>query len=348
MGASSTIVNARRNAGPFFQYPDTLSDEVSGGQHFMMITAHKTEKATQTLSGSGGDIGPISRTWALYIPPGSLKTNYMQNYETMAGGRLAINMQQAGSSGIGEMGAALAAVDEKMRGGSSLLDAGAEAFRGMGISLDSLMSGGQSAVLGAGKYQIWSMGRKALGAQKQIFAGSATAMNDHMALVYSGPGAFRKHTFNFVFYTKNSTEANQVSKIIEGFKISMHPDLGGVDIKLGNSKINTGSGLDSLFFHYPDLFKIKFMIGGSGATAKKHYFEILPSVLESMNVSYDAENMVAMHKDGTPVGVKLDLTFQETTHVVAGSQRNEVFEAPDLAGHSSQSPQNFSARESRS
>ena len=212
MGASSTIVNARRNAGPFFQYPDTLSDEVSGGQHFMMITAHKTEKATQTLSGSGGDIGPISRTWALYIPPGSLKTNYMQNYETMAGGRLAINMQQAGSSGIGEMGAALAAVDEKMRCGSSLLDAGAEAFRGMGISLDSLMSGGQSAVLGAGKYQIWSMGRKALGAQKQIFAGSATAMNDYMALVYSGPGALENILLISYFIQKTALKPIKFQK----------------------------------------------------------------------------------------------------------------------------------------
>ena len=324
MGASSTIVNARRNAGPFFQYPDTLSDEVSGGHHYMMITAHKTEKATQTIVGSGGDIGKISRTWALYIPPGSLKTNYMQNYETMAGGRLAVNI---GSTGMDAAAAGMQAVNEGM-GSGSIWESGKAAFNALGINKESLMSGGQSAVVGMGKYQLWNQGRKMLGAKKQLFAANATAMNDHMALIYSGPGAFRKHTFNFVFYTKNNTEAKQVSKIIEGFKISMHPDLGGVDIKLGNSKINTGSGLDSLFFHYPDLFKIKFMIGGKVATAQKHYFEILPSVLESMNVSYDAENMVAMHKDGTPVGVKLDLTFQETTHVIAGSQRNDVLEAP--------------------
>ena len=318
-GVSAEIESIRQKSGKLLSYPADLGSRVSGGQHYMLVTAHKTESASQTISNDATLLSEVSKTWALYIPPGALKTQYSQAYETLAGGRAAI---QVG-------GALSAAVDV----GMAAFETTGGASVGFDTDKKAFITGIQAAVTGAGKFAIWNAGRIALGSKKQLFAATGTAMNEHMALTYSGPGPFRKHTFNFVFYTKNRTEAENVSEIIQSFKVSMHPDLGKFTIKTGDSSISTGSGLDSAFFHYPDLFSIKFIIGGDKATAKKHYFEILPSVLESMNVSYDAENMVAMHKDGTPVGVKVDLTFQETTHVIAGSERKDrVYESAVITG----------------
>ena len=76
-------------------------------------------------------------------------------------------------------------------------------------------------------------------------------------------------------------------------------------------------GIDSAFWGYPDLFTIKFMIGGE-VWKPMHIYR---SVLKTMTVDFmGAQGTVAFHKgDGGdkthPVATKLDLTFQETVHV---------------------------------
>ena len=124
------------------------------------------------------------------------------------------------------------------------------------------------------------------------------APNNHVALLYKGPGSFRDHTFAFKFFPKNKPESDLVKDIISEFKNGMLPTMGFGD----------GSVLNSSFFKAPRHHKIKFF---NGAGENPYLFEIGTSVITDMSVNYDPQSLVGFHSDGSPVQIDLTLTFQE-------------------------------------
>jgi hypothetical protein len=132
------------------------------------------------------------------------------------------------------------------------------------------------------------------------------APNNHMALLYKGPGSFRDHSFAFKFFPKNESESDLVKDIISEFKNGTLP-------KLSNDGSN--NLLNSSFFKAPRHHKIKFF---NGAGENPYLFTIGTSVIKDMSVNYDPQSLVGFHSDGSPVQIDLNLTFQEIELQVSG------------------------------
>jgi hypothetical protein len=124
--------------------------------------------------------------------------------------------------------------------------------------------------------------------------------NNHVALLYKGPGSFRDHSFAFKFFPKNKPESDLVRNIISEFKNGMLPIMDG---STGDATV-----LNSSFFKSPRHHKIKFF---NGAGENPYLFNIGTSVIKDMSVNYDPQSLVGFHSDGSPVQIDLTLTFQE-------------------------------------
>jgi|TARA_B110000977_G_scaffold59283_1_gene80453 hypothetical protein len=167
------------------------------------------------------------------------------------------------------------------------------------------------------------------------------APNNHVALLYKGPGSFRDHTFAFKFFPKNKPESDLVKDIISEFKNGMLPTMGFGD----------GSVLNSSFFKAPRHHKIKFF---NGAGENPYLFEIGTSVITDMSVNYDPQSLVGFHSDGSPVQIDMSLTFKEIelqvskdkltgparTQMAASEFQTQMARATDVTRNSSGSRQN--------
>ena len=215
---------------------------------------------------------------ALYIPPAALTTTISQSYEGLKGGRTLI-------------------------AGAQLTGAG---------------DGGQNVELGS----FVKQGLQGLLSKPQAVADfqSATrglARNNHMALIYRGPGEFRTHTFNFSFWPKTQTESRTVRKIIEDFKLGSTPRLSGfTDAATDITKLRAP------YFAAPRHWQIKFCLGKLAAAGENPYlFKIARSVITTMTINHDPDSVVGFHKDGSPVHSTVSVTFQEIEYVINSVDR---------------------------
>jgi hypothetical protein len=145
-------------------------------------------------------------------------------------------------------------------------------------------------------------------AKNFMAAGAGLAVNNHMALVYRGPGEFRTHDFVFQFFPKDKDESLVIQKILTDLKNGMTPRLSGA---LGGNNTR----LTAPFFKSPRQYKIKFM---HGAIERDYLYEIQTSVLTSMTVNHDPQGIVGFHKDGAPVQTTLSLNFKEIEYLLSG------------------------------
>jgi len=294
-----------------FRFPDNVGHAGSGGQHFMLISSYimsDPRMTTGTAGKPGGANSPgydkliqrsADKSYAFYIPPGSLKQQYDGKYSSLAYGGAAItagggtrDLVNADVFTGGGYGGGQTSFISRIQAGVS----SANISKSYDSAVQAVQSGGKEA----------SAAMLAKSGSKQIFAATGMAANQHMALVYDGPGEFRTHQFSFTFWPKNSDEAKNIKEITKNLKRSLLP--GGSSTKSGVSK----DIITSAFWGYPDLFQIQFF---NGATEFKDMF-IYRSVLKQVIVDFmGAENTIAFHKDNTPVATKMDLTFQETVHV---------------------------------
>ena len=275
------------------RYPDNVGHAESGGQHYMLIKSYKMNDPRMTTgsasmnsyqqSSSQGTVDmtrPVDWACALYIPPGSLKQSFSGKYAGLAYGGAGIKTAAITQDILPSwLGGSAKSYTEQWNQLVNTFDA---------KEVGKEISGAMIASSGKGK---------------QLLASGGIAVNQHMALVYEGPGEFREHTFSFTFWPKNHDSANQVEMIIKNFKKRMLPG--------GTQSVDT---IKSAFWGYPNLFTISFFV------SRKEWepMRIYRSVLQSMTVDYmGAQGTVAFHIGDTPhpVATKLDLTFKETVHV---------------------------------
>ena len=217
---------------------------------------------------------------ALYIPPNSLTTTLSANSEGLAGGATkALTGSRLGGSFIQNIGDTLAA-----------------SFTGMADISGKLIS-------------------KAPIGKDMMAAGAGMAVNNHMALVYRGPGEFRTHSFNFSFFPKDPPEAEMVNKIINDFKNGMSPTLVSV---LGND----APRLTAPYFKSPRQYEITFLSAGK-KEPNRHLFQIKKSVIQSMTINHDPQGVVGFHNDGAPVQSTIQLQFKELEHVISADSPSE-------------------------
>jgi len=158
------------------------------------------------------------------------------------------------------------------------------------------------AIANYGKLVMAASAANALGANVTIGGllsrVSGQVINQNLEMVFSGV-TVRSFNFGWDLVPRSIDEAKVVKKILRTLKIAssakMHKD-------------NLG------FLNAPDIFRISYMKGGS-----KHPFlnRFKTCALESMNVNYTGSGTYATYPDGTPVHMKMDLTFKELNPIYA-------------------------------
>lgn len=104
---------------------------------------------------------------------------------------------------------------------------------------------------------------------------------------------FRKFTFDYQFYPRSSSEAQNVLNIIETFKLHMHPEF-----KTENQFI----------YIYPSEFDIVYY---TNHVENQHIHRHTSCVLEEMSVNYTPNGNFAVFDDGMPTQINISLGFRE-------------------------------------
>ncbi len=139
-------------------------------------------------------------------------------------------------------------------------------------------------------------GLAGLGGASQIMSGigvaEGIAINPHTAVLFDNVN-FREFGFTYKFIARNAEESTAIKNVINTFEKAMHPS------------ISWGGGV---FFEYPEEFDIEF-----SSRINPHLFNVNRSVLKSINVNYNGENIpIFFEETGAPVSIEVSLQFQET------------------------------------
>ena len=194
-------------------------------------------------------------------------------------------------------------------------------FEGLAGGVISAQLGGEQNldILGTAGDLAQKLFTKADISKNFMAAGAGLAVNNHMALVYRGPGEFRTHDFVFQFFPKDKDESLVIQKILTDLKNGMTPRLSG---GLGGNN----QRLTAPFFKSPRQYKIKFFPGHklSDGTFSDYLFKIGTSVLTSMSVNHDPQGIVGFHEDGAPVQTTLSLNFKEIEYLLSDNKADAI------------------------
>ena len=107
----------------------------------------------------------------------------------------------------------------------------------------------------------------------------------------------RSFPYSITFSPRSPKESDVVKAIIRSLKMSMAPKAGEYN----------GSA-QGIFLQSPDLFQLKYLKDG-----EEHPFlnKMKLTALTGMNVNYTNAGTYASYEDGTPVNIRMDLTFKE-------------------------------------
>ena len=138
--------------------------------------------------------------------------------------------------------------------------------------------------------------------QKSILSRSTgQILNSNLELLFQGM-TLRSFPFSVTFTPRNSDEMKVVRSIIRNLKRSMAPKAGGKGTGFN------GSSATGIFLKSPDLFSLQYR-HGSGDHPFLHAFKIC--ALTGMSVNYTNAGTYASYADGTPVAIRVNLTFKE-------------------------------------
>ena len=241
------------------------------GQPYMLLTSYESKNAIESvgqISGKTASRGKTLSSIALYIPPNALKTAFTADWgekegaTVKAAGLAAFNRAEFGENWWETLTAGFVA------GGLTAFEKIAQGFdKGTGM----LAAGGR-------------------------------AVNNHMGLVYKGPGQFRTHDFTFNFFPKIQEDSLVIKKILKDLQNGMLPRMSGM-------RLSESRAITAPFFLAPRHWTIDFFAGeGKNDT---YLFKIGKSVIKSMSVNHDPNSTVSFHSDGSPVQTTLSLSFQE-------------------------------------
>ena len=154
-------------------------------------------------------------------------------------------------------------------------------------AIDSITSGVAVNALGAN-----------VSIQGLISRASGQIFQQNLELLFSGV-KLRTFPFIFDFAPRNEIEAGVVRDIIRVIKRSASP---------------SRQGENALFMKSPKLFQLQYLTG-----AAEHPFlnAFKICVCEDISVNYTASGTYATYSDGTPVHIRMQLTFKEINPIYA-------------------------------
>ena len=142
-----------------------------------------------------------------------------------------------------------------------------------------------------------------ISAQSALGRSTGQILNSNLELLFQGV-TLRTFPFNITFSPRSRPESDRVKQIIRKFKQSMSAKTGRKDYA-----VNGG-----VFLKAPDVFLLRYLSNG-----KDHPFlnSFKPCALTNMSVNYTGAGTYATYGDGTPVNIKVSLTFKEINPIYA-------------------------------
>ena len=133
-------------------------------------------------------------------------------------------------------------------------------------------------------------------AKSVISRSTGQILNNNLELLFSGVN-LRSFPFTFTFSPRSPKESDTVKAIIRSLKMSMAAKAGEFN----------GSA-QGIFLKSPDLFQLDYLKDG-----KNHPFlnRFKLTALTGMSVNYTNAGTYASYNDGTPVNLRMNLTFKE-------------------------------------
>ena len=173
-----------------------------------------------------------------------------------------------------------------------------QAIRAMlsGVSLPDIGSETTNAVRAA----ISGAAVGALGgnitADSVIARSTGQILNSNLELLFQGVN-LRTFPYSITFSPRSTDEALVVKAIIRSLKQSMSPKAG-----------NYNGSAQGIFLQSPDLFQLEYLKDGA-----PHPFlnKFKLAALTGMSVNYTNSGTYSSYEDGTPVNLRMDLTFKE-------------------------------------
>ena len=122
--------------------------------------------------------------------------------------------------------------------------------------------------------------------------------NPNVELLYTAPG-MRSFDFSFTFVPKNSSEAQQVNRIIKNFK-----------------KWSAPADLQNGMFEVPHVWQVKYMTGGK---PNPNMNKFKKAACTSVTIQANPQtSMHVAHEDGMPIETSMSLSFREVDIIVRG------------------------------
>ena len=166
-----------------------------------------------------------------------------------------------------------------------------------GVKIPGLNSDAQAAVRaaisGAALNQLGSQ----VSAKSVISRSTGQILNNNLELLFSGVN-LRSFPYSITFSPRSRTESDVVKSIIRSLKMSMAPKAGEFN----------GSAAQGIFLKSPDVFQLNYLKDG-----KNHPFlnKFKICALTGMQVNYTNAGTYTSYSDGTPVNIRMNLTFKE-------------------------------------
>ena len=196
--------------------------------------------------------------------------------------------------------AALAVAQEAMQGniGENAVNLAQSAVTALntGIDIPGLKSDTQAAVRAAlSGAAIGALGSN-VSPQSVISRSTGQILNNNLELLFQGVN-LRTFPYSITFSPRDQDEARVVKDIIRRLKTSMAPKAGEFD--------GTAGGI---FIQSPDVFQLKFLKDDVDHPFL-HAFKLC--ALTGMSVNYTNAGTYTSYEDGTPVNIRMSLTFKE-------------------------------------
>ena len=165
-----------------------------------------------------------------------------------------------------------------------------------GIEIPGLNADTQSAVQAAlSGAAIGALGSN-VSPQSVISRSTGQILNNNLELLFKGVN-LRSFPYSITFSPRSPTEANVVKQIIRRLKASMAPKAGEFN----------GSA-QGIFIQSPDVFQLRFLKDDTDHPFL-HAFKLC--ALTGMSVNYTNAGTYTSYEDGTPVNIRMSLTFKE-------------------------------------
>lgn len=122
---------------------------------------------------------------------------------------------------------------------------------------------------------------------------SGVAANPKKELLFKNMD-FRTFAFTYDFHSRSPSETQSIHEIIKTFKYHMHPEF--------------KTGTANFLYIYPSEFEISYFLGSK---QNEYIHKHTSCVLVDMDIKYTPHGQFVSHTDGSPVTIRVVLTFKE-------------------------------------